>query len=144
MTMSHSKLFSIFILSTVYIFRTCSGDIGAAAEYSSPYLPTSCYSSDAAEFPSNNLFAAAGDGIWDNGAACGRQYLVKCISAPEPASCENPETIQLKIVDYANSAVSHPLLTPATTMLLSNTAYAMLLNLSSSSSPPSSINIEFQ
>nr|GEY93211.1 RNA-directed DNA polymerase, eukaryota, reverse transcriptase zinc-binding domain protein [Tanacetum cinerariifolium] len=30
-----------------------------------------CYGYDSSQFPSKNLFAAAGDRIWDNGAACG-------------------------------------------------------------------------
>ncbi|KMT02958.1 hypothetical protein BVRB_8g195280 [Beta vulgaris subsp. vulgaris] len=145
--MSRLELFCIFInILSVDIFHTCSGDVGAAAPYSSPYIPTECYSGDATEFPSNNLFAAAGDGIWNNGAACGRQYLVRCISAPEPLSCAMTDAIQVKIVDYANSAVSQPVVTPGTTMLLSNNAYDMLVNSSSSTSlsDTSIINIEFQ
>ncbi|KAL2928752.1 putative EG45-like domain containing protein 1 [Bienertia sinuspersici] len=110
------------------------------------HAATECYAEDTTEFPSNNLFAAAGDGIWDDGAACGRQYLVRCISAPEPLTCANDlDTIQVKIVDYANSAVSNPVVTPATTMLLPNLAFGMLLNQTSSyPSSSSSINIEFQ
>ncbi|KAF3966449.1 hypothetical protein CMV_009449 [Castanea mollissima] len=67
---------SLFSLVVLFFLRTCHGDVGTAAHYSPPYLPTTCYGSDTSEFPSSNLFAVAGDGIWDNGAACGRQYLL--------------------------------------------------------------------
>ncbi|KAK9268518.1 hypothetical protein L1049_000271 [Liquidambar formosana] len=63
------------------------GDVGTSSQYSPPYIPTVCYGNDPTQFPSSNLFAAAGDGIWDNGAACGRQYLVRCISASQPGTC---------------------------------------------------------
>ncbi|RVX11105.1 hypothetical protein CK203_013325 [Vitis vinifera] len=70
-----------FLFISVFFINSCQGDVGTAAQYNPPYLPTICYGNDASEFPSSNLFAAAGDGIWDNGASCGRQYLVRCISA---------------------------------------------------------------
>lgn len=27
------------------------------------------------------------DGLWDNGAACGRKYLIRCLSTPNSRSC---------------------------------------------------------
>ncbi|MBA0777419.1 hypothetical protein Gotri_005439, partial [Gossypium trilobum] len=62
------------------------------------YVTTACFGEDQTQFPSSNLFAAAGDGIWDNGASCGRQYLVRCISASQPGTCVPDQTIQVKIV----------------------------------------------
>ncbi|KAJ8431800.1 hypothetical protein Cgig2_027545 [Carnegiea gigantea] len=113
--------------------------VGTAARYNAPYIPTACYGSDTTEFPENNQFAAAGEGIWDNGAACGRQYLVRCISAPPPNSCISGSTIQVKIVDRAATAISHPS-APRATLSLSSAAYSQLVN------PPSAgfINIEYQ
>lgn len=90
------------------------------------------------EFPSSNLFAAAGEGIWDNGAACGRQYLVRCISAVVPMTCKVGQTIQIKIVDRALSSVSKPSKDGAT-MVLSTTAFGVVANASASS-----VNIEYQ
>ncbi|KAL9326261.1 hypothetical protein ACSQ67_006906 [Phaseolus vulgaris] len=97
-----------------------------------------CYGTEATQFPSSNLFAAAGDGIWDNGAACGRQYLVRCISAEEPRTCIPDLSIQIKIVDYAASLVSPPS-TAGTTMVLSDKAFGTIANASATV-----INIEFQ
>ncbi|XP_057507436.1 EG45-like domain containing protein isoform X1 [Actinidia eriantha] len=129
---------SVFILIVVELFHLSHGDVGTAAQYSPPYLPTACFGSDPSQFPSSNLFAAAGDGIWDNGASCGRQYLVRCISATSPYTCDPEQTIQVKIVDYALTVESDPTV-PGTTIVLSEIALATIAN---SSSP--SINIEFQ
>ncbi|KAL0323909.1 UNVERIFIED_CONTAM: EG45-like domain containing protein [Sesamum calycinum] len=88
--------------------RFSLADIGTASQYTPPYIPTACYGSDMSQFPTSSLFAAAGEGIWDNGAACGRQYLVKCISAAVPKTCVEGQTIQVKIVDRAITLVSPP------------------------------------
>lgn len=101
-------------------------------------VATTCYGSDPTQFPSSNLFAAAGDGIWDNGAACGRQYLVRCISANTPRTCILGQTIQIIIVDYANQVPSTPSAL-GKTMVLTDTAFAAIAN-----PTIDSINIEFQ
>lgn len=101
-------------------------------------IASGCYGSDATQFPSSNLFAAAGEGIWDNGAACGREYLVRCISAEQPKTCIPDQSIQIKIVDYADSAVSAPSFM-GTTMVLSDKAFETIANISATL-----INIEFQ
>ncbi|KAK0571568.1 hypothetical protein LWI29_018254 [Acer saccharum] len=129
------------LLFILFISQLCSNslaDVGTAAQYSPPYLPTSCDGSNPAQFPSSNLFGAAGDGIWDNGASCGRQYLVRCISASRPGTCIPDQTIQIKIVDYALTSQSRPSV-DATTIVLSSTAFATIAN-----SSAASINIEFQ
>lgn len=99
---------------------------------------TACYGNDATQFPSNNLFAAAGEGIWDNGAACGRQYLVRCISAVVPRTCIPGQVIQVRIVDRAQTSASRPS-TAGTTMVLSTTGFETIAN-----PKATSINIEFQ
>ncbi|XP_075633935.1 EG45-like domain containing protein 2 [Castanea sativa] len=131
---------SLFSLVVLFFLRTCHGDVGTAAHYSPPYLPTTCYGSDTSEFPSSNLFAVAGDAIWDNGAACGRQYLVRCISASVRYACAQNQTIQLKIVDYINGIPSPPS-ARNTTMVLSSTAFGAIAN-TTTNAP--AINIEFQ
>ncbi|CAK7334818.1 unnamed protein product [Dovyalis caffra] len=122
------------------LIQTSQADVGTAAQYSPPYLPTSCYSESASQFPSNNLFAAAGDGIWDNGAACGRQYMVRCISAAVADSCIADQVIQVKIVDSA-LALRSPPSASGTTIVLSETAFGTIAN---NSAAPTSINMEFQ
>ncbi|MFQ6642499.1 hypothetical protein Gotur_018657 [Gossypium turneri] len=130
--------FVCYFLSVSQFFHVCHGDVGTAAQYSPPYLPTACFGEDQTQFPSSNLFAAAGDGIWDNGASCGRQYLVRCISASQPGTCVPDQTIQVKIVDYAPTALSPPS-AQSTTIVLSETAFGGITNI-----PMDSINIEFQ
>ncbi|WRX31837.1 RlpA-like protein [Theobroma cacao] len=126
-----------FLLFLSNLLHFSHADVGTAARYSPPYLPTACYGDDQSQFPSSNLFAAAGDGIWDNGASCGRQYLVRCISASEPGTCVPDQTIQVKIVDYAPNAQSPP--SAQSTIVLSETAFSGITNIAIDS-----INIEFQ
>ncbi|KAL9399380.1 hypothetical protein Peur_008341 [Populus x canadensis] len=132
-------LFNLLMMSS--LLQTSQGDVGTAAQYSPPYLPTACYNDSASQFPSNNMFAAAGDGIWDNGAACGRQYLVRCISAAVADSCIADQVIQVKIVDYALALTKNPPSASGTTIVLSETAFGAIAN---NSAAPTSINLEFQ
>ena len=130
-----------FLVSLLFNFHTSYGDVGTAGLYSPPYLPTACYGSDAFQFPSSNLFAAAGDGIWANGTACGRLYLVRCItSTSTPYACNQNQTIQIKIVDHIGQEAS-VLSAYNTTLFLSPTAFATIAN---SSTAFSYINIEFE
>ncbi|XP_062163144.1 EG45-like domain containing protein [Alnus glutinosa] len=137
--MSKPQLLSqcLFLLLLVQICHVSHADVGTAAHYRPPYLPTACFGSDAEQFPSSNLFGAAGEGIWDNGAACGRQYLVRCISARVPRTCIPGQTIQIRIVDRALTSVSRPS-TDDTTMVLSTTAFETIANASAAF-----INVEF-
>ncbi|KAF3972902.1 hypothetical protein CMV_003614 [Castanea mollissima] len=132
------SLFLVLSFELVYLSQFSHADVGTAAHYRTPYLPTACYGNDATQFPSSNLFASAGEGIWDNGAACGRQYLVRCISAAHPRTCIPGQTIQIRIVDRALSSVSRPSRHGAT-IVLSKTAFRMIARPSTSY-----INIEFQ
>ncbi|XP_061346274.1 EG45-like domain containing protein [Gastrolobium bilobum] len=136
LSFQHPILLSL-ILSTLFIHYS-HGDVGTASRYGPPFLPTACFGGDASQFPSSNMFGSAGEGIWDNGAACGRQYQVRCISAAAPRTCIPGQAIQIKIVDRAQSSVSRPS-TTGTSMVLSTTAFQAIANASASL-----INIEFQ
>ncbi|EOY31422.1 hypothetical protein QUC31_019788 [Theobroma cacao] len=136
--MSKQQPWPFIILLLTTLFHLSYGDVGAAAHYSPPYIPTACFGNDASQFPSSNLFAAAGEGIWDNGASCGRQYLVRCISAATPRTCKPGQTIQVRIVDRAETSVSRPSSNGAT-IVLSTTAFGAIANPSAAS-----VNIEFQ
>ncbi|GMH30710.1 hypothetical protein Nepgr_032553 [Nepenthes gracilis] len=121
-------LISFFIAE---LLHPCHGEFGTASKYGPPYVPTVCYGNDKSVFPSNNLFAAAGDSVWDNGAACGRRYLVRCLSAAVPRVCLNA-SIEIPILDYAGDSVR-------STMVLSKTAFAKI-----ATPKADSMNIEFQ
>jgi len=99
---------------------------------------SACYGRDASQFPSNNFFGAVGEGLWDNGAACGRQYQVRCISAAVRRTCIPGQMIQIKIVDRAQSSVSRPSLA-GTTLVLSSRAFQVIANASAPF-----INVEYQ
>ncbi|KAK4365763.1 hypothetical protein RND71_013643 [Anisodus tanguticus] len=119
-----SRLPIIFFLFA-HLFHASQADLGTASQYSPPYTPTACFGNDATQFPSSNFFAAAGEGIWDNGAACGRQYLISCINSVLPRACKHGETIQIKIVDRARTSLSRPT-REGTTMVLSNAALSAI------------------
>ncbi|KAF7848493.1 hypothetical protein BT93_L1897 [Corymbia citriodora subsp. variegata] len=118
--------------------RLSRADVGTAAHYSPPYTPTTCFGNDPSQFPSSNLFAAAGEGIWDNGASCGRQYLVRCISASVSGTCIPSQTIQVRIVDRALSSSSSPSSNGAT-IVLSTTAFGTIAK-----SSATAVNVEYQ
>ncbi|RWR97974.1 EG45-like domain-containing protein [Cinnamomum micranthum f. kanehirae] len=124
-------------LCLMALFNLSKADVGTATSYNPPYIPSACYGNDRSKFPSNNLFASAGEGIWDNGASCGRQYQVRCLSAATPNTCIAGKTVQVEIVDRAASSVSRPV-KPGTVMVLNVNAYAMIANPS-----VSEINIEY-
>ncbi|GAV70546.1 DPBB_1 domain-containing protein [Cephalotus follicularis] len=135
-----SLLFSLpFLLVANMLFLPSNGDVGSAAQYNPPYIPTACNGDDATQFPSSNMFAAAGEGIWDNGAACGRLYKVSCISAIVPGTCNKGAIIPVKIVDRAKTSASRPS-SDGCTMVLSQAAFDAITNPSSAEV----VNIDFQ
>ncbi|XP_048332463.2 EG45-like domain containing protein [Ziziphus jujuba] len=77
-TISVLLLFCLFFSH----FLPILGDVGTARSYSPPYLPTKCKGNDPQQFPEGGYFVAVSDGLWDNGAACGRRYQLRCISRP--------------------------------------------------------------
>ncbi|CAA0838550.1 EG45-like domain containing protein 2 [Striga hermonthica] len=132
----------LWLYVVVLVFRPqfpiCNADIGSASRYSPPYTPTACHGEDPGQFPTNRLFAAAGEDIWNNGAACGRQYMVQCISSALPPACVPNQTIQVRIVDRAQTSVSRPEYEGAT-LVLSTVAFAAIAN-----PRVSIVNIQFE
>ncbi|OAY31863.1 EG45-like domain containing protein [Manihot esculenta] len=65
-----------------------------------PYTPSKCYGNQ------NNgaMIAGVSDALWNNGAACGRRYRVRCIGganlAPHP--CKQGTSVVVKVVDYCS------------------------------------------
>ncbi|KAF8009325.1 hypothetical protein BT93_J0350 [Corymbia citriodora subsp. variegata] len=131
------RCISSILVLVVLLLQQSNADVGTAGHYNPPYTPTACFGYDPLQFPSSFLFAAAGEGIWDNGAACGRQYWVRCISADRPKTCNPAQLVQVRIVDRALSAVSRSSSDRAT-IVLSKTAFEAIAKPSASS-----VNIEF-
>lgn len=69
------------------------------------------------------MIAAASDAIWNNRAACGRRYRVRCIGATNqgvPQPCRG-QSVDVKIVDYCPPGC-------AGTIDLSQEAFAVIAN----------------
>lgn len=89
------------LIAISYFVPLVLGDsnIGLVAPYKGPFTPTKCYGSRQDQFPVGSLFAAVNEGLWDSGAACGRLYKVRCISATGPNLCIAGATITVKVID---------------------------------------------
>ncbi|THU52461.1 hypothetical protein C4D60_Mb10t04220 [Musa balbisiana] len=102
------------LICDVYLV-TVSADVGTATSYDPPYLPTKCPGYTEDQLPGNGLFVAAGNGVWDNGAACGRKYQLRCLSGLR-RPCKDG-SIVVQVVDFCR-------LSPCpSTLVLSNRAF---------------------
>lgn len=90
-------------------------------------LANACYGNDVSRIPRGDMFAAAGEGIWDGGSACGREYKIRCLSSTKPKACNIGKVIDVVIIDRAQTAPSKPSKS-GTTFVLSDTAYAAIAN----------------
>ncbi|XP_059655206.1 EG45-like domain containing protein [Cornus florida] len=106
------------------------GDIGTATSYGPPYIPTKCNGNREEQFPPGNLFVAVSEGLWDNGASCGRRYRLRCLSGNNKP-CKDG-TIDVKVVDFCSKRPC------PSTIVMSNDAFAAV-----SRSPNAKINIEY-
>ncbi|KAF9681220.1 hypothetical protein SADUNF_Sadunf06G0202700 [Salix dunnii] len=127
----------VFIAITVIVLSLLGneigfvlGDIGTATSYGPPYLPTKCNGNREDQFPPGNLFVSVSEGLWDNGAACGRRYRLRCLSGNNNP-CKDG-TIDVRVVDLCRKSPC------PSTILLSNDAFSAV-----SSSPTSKINVEY-
>ncbi|KAJ4789257.1 Plant natriuretic peptide A [Rhynchospora pubera] len=111
--------------------RLVQGDIATAAFYGPPYLPTQCNGNSQDQFPPNNLFASVSDALWDNGASCGRKYIVRCLSGTGDKPCKQGNIV----VQVVDKCPQNPC---RATLLLSRDAFNAL-----SRSPTSKLNIEY-
>ncbi|XP_052208979.1 EG45-like domain containing protein [Diospyros lotus] len=120
----------LVVLSLFYKASLVFGDIGTAISYTPPYIPTKCYGNRQDQFPPGNLFVSVSEGLWDNGAACGRQYRLRCLNGSNKP-CKGG-TVDVKVVDFCSKRPC------PSTILMSTEAFAAVSN-----SPNAKINIEF-
>lgn len=90
---------------------------------------TQCDGNREDQFPPGNLFVAVSEGLWDQGAACGRRYRVRCISGRR-RPCKRG-TIDVKVVDLCHKSPC------PSTLLMSKDAFAAI------SRPTAKVNIEY-
>ncbi|KAF8392957.1 hypothetical protein HHK36_021197 [Tetracentron sinense] len=85
----------------ISLVSVASAISGTATYYTAPYVPSSCYG-----YQNNGvMIAAASDTIWNNRAACGRMYRVRCTGPTNqgvPQPCTGA-TVTVKVVDYCPS-----------------------------------------
>lgn len=131
------RLLPILILAMLLVHQCVADEGTAAVQYDPPQTLTTC-GYDPSRFPPSLMVADAGDEIWDNGAACGRQYRVRCISGDRPNACRPVQWINVTIMEQASGVGSRSSSNGAT-MMLSTTAYRAIADLSAKS-----IKIEFE
>ncbi|KAG5030967.1 hypothetical protein JHK82_014582 [Glycine max] len=126
------KLFLFVIFSSLLLkqLSLVVGDVGTAASYGPPYIPTACDGNRPGQFPPGNLFVAVNEGLWDNGAACGRRYRIRCVSGNN-RPCKGG-SIDVKVVDSCSRSPC------PNTLLMSNDAFAAIARF-----PHVKINIEY-
>ncbi|XP_039172534.1 uncharacterized protein LOC120295438 isoform X2 [Eucalyptus grandis] len=134
----------LLLLLLLWVNRAV-GENGTASYYGPPYERTECYGEGSLQFPVSNLFMAVGDGLWDLGAACGREYELRCIGGAQsgPGGCKpGANNIRVKVVDYAlsvESAAAPRQSVTGTDFVLSRPAFEAIANPS-----VDSIKVEFK
>ncbi|KAK4415113.1 EG45-like domain containing protein [Sesamum alatum] len=97
--MSNNMRVVVVVIAAIMSFASVAyADEGTATYYTPPYVPSSCdgYTNDGV------MIAAASDAIWDNKAACGWKYNVRCTGATNkgvPHPCTG-QSVVVRIVDY--------------------------------------------
>ncbi|KAK4388667.1 EG45-like domain containing protein 2 [Sesamum angolense] len=139
---NQSLLFSIsheslrLVIAVLLLSISCKpvtlvlADIGTATSYDPPYAPTKCNGNRADQFPPGNLFVQVSEVLWDNGAACGRRYRLRCLSGGNKP-CKGG-TVDVRVVDFCSRRPC------PSTIVMSNDAFDAVSRYSDAK-----INIEF-
>ncbi|XP_043692413.1 EG45-like domain containing protein [Telopea speciosissima] len=89
----------VVMAMVIALTSAASAASGTATYYKRPYVPSACYGNQ----DNGVMIAGASDAIWNNRAACGRKYSVRCTGAANdsPRPCKSGSgSITVKIVDY--------------------------------------------
>ncbi|GMP36262.1 hypothetical protein CsSME_00008446 [Camellia sinensis var. sinensis] len=91
------KIYVFFAIGIVLSFFYAAYAISGTATFYTNYVPSACYGNQ------NNgvMIAAASDPLWNNGAICGKMFVVACTGAtnPVPHPCTR-NNVTVKIVDH--------------------------------------------
>ncbi|RZB65240.1 EG45-like domain containing protein 2 [Glycine soja] len=91
---------------------------------------TACDGNRPGQFPPGNLFVTVNEGLWDNGAVCGRRYKISCVSGNN-RPCKGG-SINVKVVDSCSRSPC------PNTLLMSKDAFVAISHF-----PHAKINIEY-
>ncbi|KAG8372461.1 hypothetical protein BUALT_Bualt12G0068600 [Buddleja alternifolia] len=93
--MSTERVIVFALIATSLISMACA--IPGTATFYTTYVPSACYGFQ----DQGTMIAAANPAIYNNGAACGRSYRIRCTGPTNqgvPQPCRNGE-ITVRIVD---------------------------------------------
>ncbi|KAI9125746.1 hypothetical protein K1719_003164 [Acacia pycnantha] len=97
MALKFMKAVFLMVLAIATSLVSVASAISGTATFYNQYLPSACdgFQDDGV------MIAAASDSIWDNGAACGRKYSVRCTSGTNQGVAHpcRSGTVTVKIVD---------------------------------------------
>ncbi|CAL4966748.1 unnamed protein product [Urochloa decumbens] len=95
-----AKAAAILLLAALFGLVSASLADQGTATYYTVYTPSACYGFQ----DEGTMIAAASDGLWDGGAACGRMYTVSCAGGTNatPNPCKGG-SVTVKIVDRCPS-----------------------------------------
>ncbi|KAA0044495.1 EG45-like domain containing protein [Cucumis melo var. makuwa] len=91
----------VVVVSLALALSYAHAESGTATFYTPPYVPSACYGFE----EQGTMIAAAGDGLYNNGEACGRMYTVTCTGRTN-LGVEQPCTgnsVTVKVVDRCPS-----------------------------------------
>jgi len=98
--MAKAAAAALLVAALLGCFVSASLADQGTATYYTVYTPSACYGYQ----DEGTMIAAASDGLWDNGAACGRMYQVSCAGGTNatPNPCKGG-SVTVKIVDRCPS-----------------------------------------
>ncbi|XP_042423802.1 EG45-like domain containing protein [Zingiber officinale] len=120
MALAKSSVVVVAAMVMVALVSSVAAVPGIATFYTPPYTPSSCFGFE----DRGVIIAAAGGGIWDNRAACGRRYRVSCTGGTNdvPNPCRSG-SVTVTIVDFCPGCASR-----GVTMDLSQEVFARIAN----------------
>ncbi|XP_031740680.1 EG45-like domain containing protein [Cucumis sativus] len=110
----------VVVVSLALALSYAHAETGTATYYTPPYVPSACYGFE----DQGTMIAAASDGLYNNGEACGRMYTVTC-TGPTNLGVQQPCTgnsVTVKVVDRCPSPGCQG------TIDLSQEAFSMIAN----------------
>ncbi|XP_011025167.1 PREDICTED: EG45-like domain containing protein [Populus euphratica] len=93
-----SSVMTLLCFSLYFYPFALAQDSGTATFYTPPYVPSKCYGYE----DQGVMIAAASEGIFNNGEACGRYYQVTCVSGTNegiPFPCLDNGSVVVMITD---------------------------------------------
>ena len=115
-----------------------AADVGSLSFYKRPYYPTECNISQEKMQSLNYWYVEVSEGSWDNGAACGRKLLIRCISGPGSRNPCSRNTVQAVVVGRCRNGVC-AVGNKQVTMKITAERYLSLVNLREAAW----VNVEF-